>query len=225
MKKPANLRAGLAAARPSESPYTISQWLEYLLLSCRFLILTLFNILAAASMNLTLKKTHFTAARDHLAVARNYQLGEKRINLTVAKIIRNEAHSGHSGFFHVCLLGDISFCWRFLNCSAVTTLTAGTKLQKGNCSSSTQSGHTPQSREISTRVTYVTNRTILVQVWRSIRILYTAWKGRIFFSVTLLTVISRPLSRVTWSGIKPSMSRRSQFFARTVISAVNGRVS
>ena len=64
--------AGLPAARPSERTHTISQWPEGQLSGSRFLFLTAYNIVAAASLHLTLKNTYFIAARDHLAAARDH---------------------------------------------------------------------------------------------------------------------------------------------------------
>ena len=59
-KKPASLRAGLAAARSSESTNISSQWPEGLSRSSRFLILTTYNIFAAASLGILHRLLHFT---------------------------------------------------------------------------------------------------------------------------------------------------------------------
>ena len=69
LKKPGSLGAGLPAATPSESNLTISQCPEGLLRGSCLLILTTYNISAAASGQLT--NTYFTAARGHLAAARD----------------------------------------------------------------------------------------------------------------------------------------------------------
>ena len=102
-KKPANLRAGLAAARPFGSTHTTSQWPEGLppgdhLATAKDHLAAARYLIAAAKNHLAAARYHLAAARDPLATARAYLTAEKRKNLTAAKLLRNEARNGHWGF-------------------------------------------------------------------------------------------------------------------------------
>ena len=97
-KKPGSLGAGLLAARPSESNRMASNWSEGLLQSSRLLILTTYNISAAASAQLTSKNTYFTlgqrSSRSGLSLSRSGHRSSYSINLTAAELLRNVAPSG-----------------------------------------------------------------------------------------------------------------------------------
>ena len=73
--------AGLAAAWPSESSPTISQWPEGLLRSSRFLILITYNIFAVAIRHRVYRKTHISQRPEILSQGpekRESQQPEKR---------------------------------------------------------------------------------------------------------------------------------------------------